>query len=70
MVGLVCAVTLGVVPESYVDLALGEHSDIEVPLAPAGHLVLAECSFRDGLYSALSKKQVFNCLAFLEVIEN
>ncbi|CAK9016188.1 unnamed protein product [Durusdinium trenchii] len=49
MAGLVCAVTLGIVPEAYLELALGE-TQIEVPLAPAGHLVLAECFFRDGLF--------------------
>ena len=51
MAGLVCAVCSGSVPESYVDEALGPRS-VEVPLAPAQHLILAECSFRDGLYGS------------------
>ena len=51
MAGLVCAVTSGVLADSYLDKALGPLS-VEVPLAPAQHLVLAECSFKDGLYAS------------------
>ncbi len=50
MVGMVCALTLGVVPDAYLDLALSDEVHIEVPLAPAGNLVLAECFFRDGFF--------------------
>eukprot|EP00434_Breviolum_minutum_P008429 symbB.v1.2.007440.t1/scaffold445.1/size204899/3 len=50
MVGMVCALTLGVVPDAYLDLALSDEVHIEVPLAPAGNLVLAECFFRDGCF--------------------
>ena len=48
MAGLVIAVARGLISESYLDLALSDASDIRVPLAPASHLVLAECVFRDG----------------------
>eukprot|EP00439_Symbiodinium_sp_Y106_P039887 s3222_g4.t2 len=50
MAGLVIAVTRGSLPESYLDLALSDETGIQVPLAPASHLVLAECIFRDGLF--------------------
>ena len=51
MAGLVCASALGVIPIEYLDLALSSEANIEVPLAPAGHLVLAECVFRDGQFA-------------------
>eukprot|EP00747_Dinoflagellata_sp_TGD_P054112 gnl/TRDRNA2_/TRDRNA2_148827_c0_seq1.p1 gnl/TRDRNA2_/TRDRNA2_148827_c0~~gnl/TRDRNA2_/TRDRNA2_148827_c0_seq1.p1 ORF type:complete len:346 (+),score=63.57 gnl/TRDRNA2_/TRDRNA2_148827_c0_seq1:92-1039(+) len=50
MAGLVIAVVSGAVPVSYMDLALGVQSGIEVPVAPAGNLLLAECFFRDGIF--------------------
>ncbi|CAE7828279.1 PUS1, partial [Symbiodinium sp. CCMP2456] len=50
MVGVVIAVTRGSLPESHLDLALSDETGIQVPLAPASHLVLAECVFRDGLF--------------------
>eukprot|EP00438_Fugacium_kawagutii_P030154 Skav235176 [mRNA] locus=scaffold721:230861:232189:- [translate_table: standard] len=51
MAGIVCALSLGVVPSDYLDLALSNESNVEVPLAPAGNLVLAECLFRDGEFA-------------------
>lgn len=53
MAGLVVAVASGAVPEAYFDLALGPACGVEVPCAPAEHLVLAKCVFRDGLFAAL-----------------
>ncbi|CAE7365879.1 PUS1, partial [Symbiodinium necroappetens] len=50
MVGVVIAVTNSSLPESHLDLALSDETGIQVPLAPASHLVLAECVFRDGLF--------------------
>lgn len=51
MMGLVIAVVSGAVPEDYIDFALGETVGVEVPLAVAGNLVLAECVFRDGAFA-------------------
>lgn len=51
MAGLVCALALGVLPSDYLDLALSNEANVEVPLAPAGNLVLAECIFRDGQFA-------------------
>ena len=50
MAGLVIAVARGVLPESHLDLALSQETGVHVPLAPASHLVLAECVFRDGQF--------------------
>ena len=47
MAGLVVAVTSQVLPLSHLDLALSREI-VQVPLAPASHLVLVECVFRDG----------------------
>ena len=51
MAGLVCTLALGVLPSDYLDLALSNEANVEVPLAPAGNLVLAECIFRDGQFA-------------------
>lgn len=51
MVGLVVAAARGTVPQTYLDLALSDEGGIEVPYAPPGNLVLAECVFRDGAFA-------------------
>merc|ERR1712151_1255352 len=68
MVGLVIAVTRGAVDESYIDWALGSDSGIEVPLAPAGNLVLAKCFFRDGAVLAPVKTNCTDATAALDSI--
>eukprot|EP01052_Picozoa_sp_SAG31_P012181 SAG31_NODE_706_length_12688_cov_41.991342_2_plen_337_part_00 len=51
MMGLVIGVARGAIPLRYVTFALDKNRpDVEVPLAPASNLVLAECVFRDSAF--------------------
>lgn len=67
MSGLAVAIARGSVPEAYLDLAFNS-TDIEVPCAPAGNLVLAECVFRDGAFKPDSADATAANGALLEAI--
>jgi len=66
MAGLTIAITAGIVPLTYLDLALGQQGGIEIPTAPAGNLVLARCSFRDGAFTAPTNKAEVSLTRVLE----
>merc|ERR1711969_271841 len=51
MMGLVIAVASGAVPCEFIALALSSAGGVEVPLAPAGNLVLAECCFKERAFA-------------------
>jgi len=54
MVGLVIAITKGLLPSQYIAYALSEAPAVKVPVAPAGNLVLAECFFVDKMFTSPS----------------
>ena len=51
MMGLVIAVASGEVSREFITLALSSAGGVEVPLAPAGNLVLAECCFKERAFA-------------------
>jgi hypothetical protein len=44
--------TGGLVSRDYIALAFSKSGGVEIPLAPPGNLVLAECCFKDKAFAA------------------